>query len=182
MLFSFAHTVLPGSGDLANGLLDPIFTPAHLMLLFGLGLWLGQRQPLVLLRPVLAFMIPATIGFGLNFAPANPLPLRPVIAALALVAGGLVAMEARGSRWLDLGVFALSGAAIALDSRPEATSLQSALTLSIGTWISLAVLLVNIAFYVSLLPQKQWIRIGLRIAGSWLFAISLLLVAFALRR
>jgi len=30
--------------------------------------------------------------------------------------------------------------------------------------------------------KKKWISIGIRIAGSWIFAISLLMIAFALRR
>jgi hypothetical protein len=53
----------------------------------------------------------------------------------------------------------------------------------LGTWVSLGIGLINIAYYVSLAAERErkWIGIGLRIAGSWIFAISLLMLAFALR-
>jgi hypothetical protein len=51
-----------------------------------------------------------------------------------------------------------------------------------GTWISFIVWIVDIAYYVSLLPPRKWMQIGARVAGSWIVAISFLVLAFALRR
>ena len=51
-----------------------------------------------------------------------------------------------------------------------------------ATWVSLVLFVVNAAFYVSLLPRLQWVQTGIRVAGSWIVAIALLMLAFALRR
>jgi hypothetical protein len=72
---------------------------------------------------------------------------------------------------------------IGLDSGPEAGTPFNTFSTLAGTWVSLGLGLVNIAYYVSLAAAKEqkWIRIGIRVAGSWIFAISLLMVAFSLR-
>ena len=41
---------------------------------------------------------------------------------------------------------------------------------------------VNAAFFVSLLPSLPWARTGWRIIASWIVAIALMMLAFALRR
>ncbi len=41
--------------------------------------------------------------------------------------------------------------------------------------------LANLAYYTALCPQRQWLQIALRIAGSWTAAVSLLVLAFALK-
>ena len=50
-----------------------------------------------------------------------------------------------------------------------------------GTWIALVVLVCDIAIYVSLGAEAKWLQIALRVAGSWIIAIALLVLAFSLR-
>ena len=51
-----------------------------------------------------------------------------------------------------------------------------------GTWVSLNLWIINFSFYTSICPQRKWVQIGLRIAGSWITAISLMVLAFALKK
>ena len=46
----------------------------------------------------------------------------------------------------------------------------------------MVVLVINTGFYISLGLQKPWLKIGVRIIGSWLVAISLMVLAFALKK
>ena len=43
---------------------------------------------------------------------------------------------------------------------------------------------VSFAYYISMAAEtgKLWLRIGIRVAGSWIVAITLLILAFALRK
>ena len=38
--------------------------------------------------------------------------------------------------------------------------------------------LANVAYYTALCPQRQWLQITLRIAGSWIAAASALALAW----
>ena len=51
-----------------------------------------------------------------------------------------------------------------------------------ATGLSLFVWVVNVAYYSSRLPTYQWMKIGVRVVGSWIVAIAFLMLAFSLRR
>jgi hydrogenase/urease accessory protein HupE len=175
-----AHSAWAGSNEFANGLLHPIFTPQHVLLLLGLGLLLGQRKPLALKLPFLAFA-PATAAalaiMGLAKTTAN---FEVPLAVLLCLTGLLVALEAQLPRPAVLILFGGAAMALGTDSGPDPGQQRIALTL-LGTWLGLVIVLVNVAYYSSLLPDAPWARICRRVAGSWLCAIGFLLIAFALR-
>jgi Flp pilus assembly pilin Flp len=52
----------------------------------------------------------------------------------------------------------------------------------IGTWISINLVAGYLALCVSNGAEKPWARIAMRVAGSWIIAISLLVLAFSLRK
>ncbi len=67
--------------------------------------------------------------------------------------------------------------------RTEENDLSAkALTTLLGTWVGLFLILVDVALYVSLLMKRKWAQIGVRVLASWIIAISLLVLAFALRK
>ena len=41
-------------------------------------------------------------------------------------------------------------------------------------------LLFDVAYYTSLATRNHWPKVGVRILGSWIIAISLLMLAFSL--
>jgi len=82
-------------------------------------------------------------------------------------------------------VFLASGAlAIGLDSTAEPGPALTIASTLLGTWFALLLVLVNVVHYSSLAAEKnkQWLHIALRVAGSWIIAISVLVLAFALRK
>ena len=50
----------------------------------------------------------------------------------------------------------------------------------LGTWIMVVFLVFDIAYYTSLATRNQWPRVAIRIVGSWIISISLLVLAFSL--
>jgi hypothetical protein len=72
--------------------------------------------------------------------------------------------------------------AIGLDSAVESNSTASAVKTLLGNWIILVVMVCDVAIYVSLGGEAKWLKVALRIAGSWIIAISLLVLAFSIRR
>ena len=171
-----AHMPVTGLGEFAGGLLHPIFTPAHDLLLLSLGLLIGQRRPLELAKPVAA--LAGSAALGLCFAPGVP---QAALICLALVVAGLVAVGLRWPLWALVGAAGGAGLLIGLDSSPDLTGF-AAFKMLAGVWVSLILCTVNIAFYASLLPPVRWAEIAVRVVGSWVVAIAVLMLAFALRR
>ncbi len=178
-----AHTTFQGFGEFASGFLHPLTTPQHLLVLLACGIWLGQHRPLRLQELVSAFAAGSALGLLLTITgriAGVPLPLLIVV---GLGVGAAIALDRpfpSPARWV---VCAIAGLVLGLDSGVDAgmTGGAVAKTLS-ATWVSLLLCVVNFAYYVSLLPGPQWVRIGIRVAGSWIVAVALLMLAFALRR
>ena len=181
-----AHGAVQGMNSFYAGLLHPFQNLPHLLLLVGLGIWLGQRQPLrigtamLALALVTALALLATtpfVGFAQMTAP-NPVWLI----GAALCVGVLIASALAGPGLLRVFIAALAGIAVALDSGVDGAPAIGTLALMLlGTWVTVVVLVANVAYYVSLCPPRQWMRIGMRILGSWLAAASVLVLAFYLR-
>ncbi|WP_367849375.1 HupE/UreJ family protein [Rhodoferax sp. WC2427] len=177
-----AHSAVAGMNSFYAGLLHPLLTLPHMLVLLGLGIWLGQHPPLRLKAPMLAFATGCAAALLLTTRIAMPPSSQTVVVAVALGCGMLVAASARLPTGLRAAVAAVAAIAVALDSGVDAgpSALAAPLTL-LGTWISTTALVANIAYYTALCPKRQWLQIALRIAGSWMAAASLLVLAFALK-
>ncbi len=105
-----------------------------------------------------------------------------ILPGLALAAAVIVVLEKPIPPAGCYALLAASAVALGLDSGVESSSTGSVLKTLAGTWISLAVLLADIAIYVSYCTKKQWLKVGIRVIGSWIIAVSLLMLAFSLRR
>ena len=178
-----AHTPIQGMGEVASGLLHPLLTPPHLLLLLALGFLLGQQRPLRLGGPVASFAGCAALGLLVTTSDAITGVLTSILMLLALPIGALVALARPLPLGLCLALCAAAALVLGLDSGVDAGTLAvpAAKTLA-ATMVSLVLCVVNVAFYVSLLPPFDWVRIGVRIVGSWIVAIALMMLAFALRR
>lgn len=177
-----AHSTFPGLGEYASGFLHPLTTPPHGLVLLALGLSLGQRAPLRIGEPAALFAVAAAAGLLLtaitHFGGVQPAWLI----AVGLCVGVGVAVGAPVPFWVKLGACGVAALLLGLDSGVEAgTPGASVAKILSATWASLVLCLVNAAFYVSLLPPVRWIQIGVRVLGSWIVAIALLMLAFALR-
>lgn len=177
-----AHTTVKGMGEFVSGALHPVTTPAHILILLGLGLLAGQRAPESIKPPMLAFAAVSAVALGLCIPRLISGVYQPLLLALALCLGILVAMELRPKSIVVIALFSAAAAAIGLDSGPDAGSYVAVIKTLLGTWICLLVVVFDLAAYVAYGAKQKWIRIGVRVLGSWIIAISLLVLAFALKK
>jgi hydrogenase/urease accessory protein HupE len=129
------------------------------------------------------------IAMGLLAGRRRPLDLRaPMGWFIALSGAGLMVATAAGVKAvhpaLPLGVALGAGAllVLGLDSAVEAGSSAGVAKMLAGTWLSLVVLVYDVAIYVSLGGEARWLGVALRVAGSWIIAVALMVLAFSLRR
>ena len=179
-----AHMTAPGMGDFISGLLHPWMTPTHLIILLALGLWLGQRTPLRLALPLKVFVPVSALALALTTCHWIAVVPPPILVAIAFIAAAVVALDARLPGYAMAVLLTAAALAIGLDSGVETGTPFTIFKTLLGTWVSLGIGLVNIGYYVSLATErkKKWIDIGVRVAASWIVAISLMMLAFALRK
>ena len=173
--------MVSGVGDFFGGVLHPLTTPAHVLLLLGLGIYLGQQVPLKLKTSLFVFVPVSALALGLTITGLVKTVPPPLIISLALLAGVLVALEIPPATWISRGLFALAALAIGLDSAVETGTGWVVVKTLLGTWTGLIIIVADLAFYSSKFTKWQWQRVGLRVAGSWITAASLMILAFALR-
>jgi urease accessory protein len=76
---------------------------------------------------------------------------------------------------------AVMGAAIGLDSPPEAISLEEAVATLVGIEVGALIALALVTAGASRL-ERDWQRIGVRVLGSWTAASALLAIAVRFAR
>lgn len=175
-----AHLAIKGAGDFGNGALHPLVTPQHLMIVLGLALLLGMRVPLRLKLPMASLAISSAIALGvISWVPFSPPEL--FLTLIAMILGLLVAIGRTLPPAALAVICAIAAVAVGLDSGVDPESgIVVWKTLS-GTWLGITGVTGYLALAVSNGAEKNWARTGMRILGSWIFAIAILMLAFALR-
>ena len=176
-----AHLVNTGSGPFDDGLTHLFVTPEDLLPVIALALLAGLRGPrfgrAVLFALPVAWMAGSTIG--LLLAPPITLPLAQTILTIAL--GLLLATESRLS---------LASADVLAIILGLLHGLLNGSELPKASWSSpISVVGVGVALFVavSLLAGQAsvvhvpWARVAVRVAGSWIVAIGLLMLGWAMR-
>lgn len=179
-----AHAAFAGIGDFYAGVLHPISSPEHIMLLLALGLLAGQngRQRCSFLLAV----FPVAVLAGAIVSRHWPVPQSMfAISVSTVIAAGIFLAIGRQLPRSMLGLFAAfagitfgmaNGSAIEGQMAPAA--FFSGMT---------AVAFLTLAYLMAagdgLLRLRQgWINIGLRVAGSWTIAIGVLVLSLASRQ
>ena len=173
---AFAHAPIEGIGAFYNGMLHPALVPTHLMLILGLGILYGQRAP----SPGRLGWFGFVAAFWTGLASAQWLKVEvPVVVflILAVMAGLLVALERFSDAAMIVPVSIAAGLGIGLDSTPATE--QEAWVVPIGIAIGGVALISCVGGLAASLCQP-WQRIGLRVAGSWIAAASIIVLALAL--
>jgi urease accessory protein len=160
-----------------DGLLNPLTTPAHVLTLLALALLMArQTQRLVLL---LVFALALAAGFLAIVLAVETTPARTVLLAVAAALGVMVA-AAWAPKLLAWLLAAIAGAALALDSPPQAVTIADAYATLAGTAIGACAMLVGVAAIAGH-ANADWQRLGVRILGSWIAASAILVLAIQLR-
>jgi hypothetical protein len=174
-----AHLSVEGVGELANGALHPLMSPAHVLMFLSLALLLGQQVPFDLKTPLRIFAPAAAAALLLTLTGWVAEVYQPLLLGTALITAILVALEIKISRWVGGLLCGAVAIGIGLDSAPGEGSVLKTLA---GTWLSLNAVFFYIAMCASNGSDKKWAKIAIRVLGSWIIAVSLMVLAFSLRK
>jgi urease accessory protein len=175
-----AHLMNSGFGPFYDGLAHPLISPEDLLpaiavtLLAGLG---GARDGrLVLATLPAAWLAGMAAGFviGLPAAPAW------LIAALTALIGALVASDLRLPLAALIAIAAGLGALHGYDNGRDLAATTGALLAIVGIACSLFAVVSLVAGQVAVL-RAQWARLAVRIAGSWIAAIGMLMLGWSMK-
>jgi urease accessory protein len=182
-----AHTITPGTSGFTDGLTHPFGLPAHIMVMLGAGLLVGQRDIADWRAPLYGFVA----GFVLGLAGGPLLTTAPLAQAAAvfllsaaLVFGGLI-VWARPLPTLGVApIMAIAGFVLGFDSAPDGT-LQQTLAALAGTGFAVVFTLLNLAMLANYAranaARHGWQMIGVRIVGSWIAAAAIMVLTLELR-
>lgn len=173
---------LQGANEILSGALHPLTTPVHVLILIGLALLLGQQIPLKLKQPMLVFAPLSAIALVLTTIGRGTELYQPLMIGIALCIAILVALEKKIPPTLLCSFCALAGISIGLDSGLQSDSTTVITKTLLGTWITINAVVGYLALCVSNGAEKPWARIAMRVVGSWIVAISLMVLAFSLRK
>lgn len=176
-----AHDSVMGLTGLPAMLLHPLVTPEQLLGLAAAGLLAGQRgrngwgaAPIGLLVG-----LAASFAYLYLWAPFARPAVLPLLAAGLL--GGLAAWGAR----LPLVVLASAGIglgfALGMDTLSAAQTFAHALTMLVATALATAAMLSLAGWGLARL-ERGWQRIALRVAGSWIAAVAVMVLALLVYR
>jgi urease accessory protein len=176
---AYAHVPIEGASGVYGGLLHPYLVPAHAMSLLALGLLIARAgrhgMPLLIYAAALIGGLRA-----LTFA-VGEIGAGELLVGIAGLAGVLLALDWTPPRLLLWVFAAVSGAALALDSPPETPSIEEAHLMLIGTGIG-ALSALGAVIGGALHLTRPWQRLGVRIAGSWIAASAILVLALTFAR
>jgi urease accessory protein len=170
-----AHGSVQGLGSFFSGAVHPLFEPVQLIALVALGLLIGQRG-LATTRPAaLSFVVGAWLGLL-----AAMFGVAAATDAFLLAGAGLIGLAVLTAtplpRALVATVAAAVGLGVGLGSGPEAVDGAARVIMLLGTALGVCVWMFNVVGLVHG-AKRPWLRIGVRVVGSWITASAVLVMA-----
>ena len=177
-----AHGALPGGGGFYAGLAHPFLAIPHLLLLLALGLLLGRRPMPVPRLPLIALAAGLAAGLALGRDEFLPLLLPSAIVGLGLVMALWLAAAFDAPVGLLTALALATGLGVGLDTGvpPQAAGWLAAAAPYMGVAAAVALVVLDAAA-LSTAVNRPPLAISLRVAGSWLAAMLLIILAFQAR-
>lgn len=176
-----AHLVNTGFGPFYDGLVHPFLTPEDLLPVVALTLLAGLRGPRY--GRIILCVLPVAwlVGTGAGRLLASNAPLSPAIVAVpAIVLGALVAADRPVPLPLVVGLAMVLGLLNGAANGVELAQASAKGLGAVGVACSLFVVVALGAGQVSSL-RAPWARVVVRVAGSWIAAIGLLMFGWSVR-
>ncbi len=175
-----AHLVNSGLGPVYDGALHLMMSPEDLLGVIAMGLLAGLRgaraSRLAALALPAAWLAGALIGSGLAV-----IPQPPWVSALCLLGlGGLVALDCALPPLAVALLAALFGGLHGLSNGAALAASGAPPTAILGIVAGVAILGLLLSALVVSLP-RAWPRIAVRVAGSWVGAIGMLLLGWSMQ-
>lgn len=173
-----AHLVTTGMGPVYDGIGHLLLTPEDLVPVLALALYAGLRGAVTGRRTMFLLPLAWFVG-GLAGSASNTTMVFPIPALSFLILGGLVAID------LCLPAAVVTGLAILLGLvhgfLNGAVLREGAGTLGLIGAMTVLFVLVALASALVVWLNRPWERIAVRVAGSWVAAVGLLMIGWAVK-
>jgi hydrogenase/urease accessory protein HupE len=173
-----AHLVTTGLGPLYDGMGHMLLSPEEWMMVAGLGLLAGMGGPAT--GRFALFLLPCAWLVGGYAGHFVPLPVSSLVPAAALlIVGGLVAADLKAGRIIVIIIASVLGF---LQGYLNGVSLGATTDTTLALLGASIVAFVIVALAAGLVVGvRGWRRIVVRVAGSWIAAIGVLLLGWTIR-
>lgn len=162
-----------------QGVLHPLFMPAHLILLLALGLLAGQQGGANVIRVCVALMLSVALACASTLQWRLSVDFEAALLLCAMVAGVLVVLRLELSRWWLVLLALCAGILIGLDSAaPRVPGLRGhkVHALLVGTALSASVITTICALF-AFIVRNLLEGIVIRVLGAWITAGAILVLA-----
>jgi len=179
LLFSFALISFTPSWFM-QGMLHPLQTPSHILLVLGLGLLIGQQR--LLLSSLLLFSFSVLVGLILNQTIKPDFDIELMLLAVGLFVSLLVIIKLPLPSLLIIFLAIISGIGLGLNSSPilipglGSTSIYSWLIGVTCSFIAGALITTRIVYFIN----NYWQGIILRVLASWIATSTIFVLTFIL--
>jgi hypothetical protein len=171
-----AHLVSSGLGPVYDGAWHFVLTPEEVLPIAGIALFAGLRGPVHARR--VSFFLPLAWLLGCLSAVGTDSEFPAILAAISLLLiGGLLAANLKFPPFAITIFAVLLGFAFGYFSGQSGNSLGQMLPMALGATACVFVLLSLVAS-VSLPLRRMPAIIAVRVAGSWMVALGLLLLGW----
>jgi len=175
-----AHLVTTGLGPIYDGISHVLMSPDDLVPILALALLAGLNGPAAGRRALFALTGAWLVGGMVGFLFGHPIVPGTVTTASFLVIGGLTAADRRLSPTVVTALAIMVGLLHGwLNGAGIAESQREVLGLAGIAGAIFVLVAIASAFVVSL--RVDWMRVAVRVAGSWVAAIGLLMLGWSLR-
>lgn len=158
----------------------PLVTIDHALCIIIAALLVGQQKPPHLGAAIAALFAGLVSGYlAIQVIPGFPLEgVVPLV--LALLYGLTVAAAPAIGAGLVMALVGLAGIGVGFNTYPEDSTVLVLATTLAGLLAGAALIFSPVAWLASK-AERDWQRIGVRIAGSWIAAIAALILALVLK-
>jgi urease accessory protein len=170
-----AHNMFGEGNDFLNGLVHPLVSLPHALVMVALGLLVGQQKVKQELVSIFGYLAALVVGlvlatFSIGFAAER------LLLAAALLLGLTLALDRPLPTSALLAAVTLGGLLMGLDFASETA--ESKAGLNLGTGVTLYFAFLAALGFAESFGKREWQRIALRVLGSWTAASALLALAF----
>ena len=166
-----------------QGVLHPLQTPSHILLILALGLLVGQqqRQPSLVFN-VFFFSVSVILGLIVNQTTQLDMKYEPILLVLCLITSFLVIIRLSLPNLVLVALMIVTGIFMGLDSNPVLipglgqSSVYSWIAGATCSFIGIILLTSIIAHFIS----NLWQGIIVRVIGSWIATSAIFVLTFIL--
>jgi urease accessory protein len=176
---AYAHAASAQAGSFYAGLLHPLTAPEHVLPMVALGLLAGQHGLNKGQGVLLAFAIALAAGAGLASNGAAPSWIPPLNVGSLVLIGGLVAAAWRLPTVLLYALALLFGTTHGYANGAAISPNTSAAVFILGL-VAAALLATGYGLIITdtlLRLKPTWPRVAVRVAGSWVAAVGILVLS-----